>query len=191
MAGMSGTDFGASGDSFVTANSPTSCRLYAGHDESTNTRIPLLCRPAAVDHHCGAGHQRGRLRGQEHDRASELLELAETAELDLRQHFIAKRLVLEEWPRHRGFQEGRTEAVHADVVWRELDRHRLGETLHGVLAGAVDGAPRCADMAHLGGHVDERARLLRLDQAARHRLRHEERRPDIERKDEIEVLDLD
>ena len=65
------------------------------------------------------------------------------------------------------------ERVHADVVRRQLDRHRLGEALHRVLGGAVDGAARRADMAHLRGDVDDRAGLLRVDQPPRHRLRDE------------------
>ena len=59
--------------------------------------------------------------------------------------------------RHRRLQKGRAERVDADVVRRELDRHRLGEAFHGVLGGAIDGAARRADMAHLRRHVDDRA----------------------------------
>ena len=72
---------------------------------------------------------------------------------------------------------------------REFDRHGLGEALHGVLGGAIDGAPRRADMAHLRGDVDDRAGELGLDQPQRHRLRHEEGGAHIEIEDGVEVLD--
>ena len=93
-------------------------------------------------------------------------------------------LSLEERSRHRRLQERRAQAVDADVVGRKLDRHRLGEAFHRVLARAVDGAARCADMPHLRRDVDDRARTLGLDQPARHRLRHEEGRAHVERQDQ-------
>src|SRR5580700_12025766 len=94
---------------------------------SVNARISLsrmlsFGGPAAIEHERGAGHQRRGVGGEEHDGAGEFIELAETAELYLRQHFIAKRLVLEERPRHRRFQKGRTQTVDANVVRRKLDR---------------------------------------------------------------------
>ena len=54
-------------------------------------------------------------------------------------------------------QEGRPERVDADIVRGELDRHRLGEALHGVLGGPIDGAARGADVAYLRGDVDDRS----------------------------------
>jgi hypothetical protein len=44
-------------------------------------------------------------------------------------------------------------------------------------------------MAHLGRHVDDRSRLLRSQEPARHRLRCEKRRPDVQPHDGVEVLD--
>src|SRR5207247_11351106 len=69
-------------------------------------------RPAAVEHERRAGHQRGGVGGEEDDRAGQLLELAESAELDPADHLVAERLVLEERPRHRRLQEGRPPAAY-------------------------------------------------------------------------------
>src|SRR5262249_31660131 len=73
----------------------------------------------------------------------------------------------------------------------ELDRHRFGQPFHGVLAGAIDGAARRSDVPHLRRDVDDRAAAFGLDQAACDRLRHEEGGTDVERKNDVEVLDLD
>jgi hypothetical protein len=64
-----------------------------------------------------------------------------------------KALFSKKRPRHRRFQERRAKTVDADIVWRKFDRHRLGETLHGVLRRAIDGAARGADVAHLGRNM--------------------------------------
>ena len=65
--------------------------------------------------------------------------------------------VVPERPGQRRVDEGRADGVHPDAVRRQVDRHRLGQALDAVLAHAVDGAPRAADMAHLRGDVDDRA----------------------------------
>src|SRR5262249_25776781 len=90
-----------------------------GGSEWVGASIRSLRGPAAVDDQRRAGHQRGGVGGEKHDRAGQLLELAEPAELDLGQHLVAERLILEERPGHRRFQEGRADAVDADVMRRE------------------------------------------------------------------------
>ena len=67
----------------------------------------LLRRPAAIDDQRRAGHQPRRIARQEHDRAGELVHLPDAAELDLAQHLLAERLVLEERPGQRRLDEGR------------------------------------------------------------------------------------
>ena len=88
-----------------------------------------------------------------------------------------------ERPRHRRFDEGRRQRVDADLVRRELDRHRLGEAFHRVLGGAIDRAasapptwPICDDMLMI-----EPGRFG-LDQPPRHRLRHEKGGAHVERR---------
>ena len=73
----------------------------------------------------------------------------------------------------------------------ELDRHGLGEAFHGVLGGAVDSAPRGADVAHLGRDVDDGAGLLGIHQPAGDGLRHEIGGAHVEAHDDVEVLDGD
>ena len=104
---------------------------------------------------------------------------------------LAERLVLEERPRHRRLDERRRQRVDADLVRRELDRHRLGEALHGVLGGAIDRAasapptwPICDDMLMIEPGCFASIRR------ARHRLRHEKGGAHVEREDEVEILDL-
>src|SRR5262249_16295914 len=70
------------------------CPPYRFRDRS-------LRGPAAVEEERGAGHQRGGIGREKDDRAGQLVELAEAAELDLAQDLVAERLVLEERPRHR------------------------------------------------------------------------------------------
>src|SRR5215471_15740845 len=72
-----------------------------GGSASVVASIESFRGPAAVDHQRRAGHQRGGVGGEKNDRAGQLLELAEPAELDLGQHLVAKDLVLEERPGHR------------------------------------------------------------------------------------------
>ena len=151
----------------------------------------LLGGPAAIYNHSRAGHQRRRVRGEEHDRAGDLVELAEAAELDAGQHLGLEGGVLEERAGQRRFQEGRADAVDADVVRRQLHRHGLGEAFHGVLGGAVDGAPRGADVSHLRGHVDDGAGLLGFDEPARDGLGDEVGGAHVEPHDGIEVVDGD
>ena len=153
------------------------CRHSAVQPPSSTSAEPVISEEAS--------------RGEEHDGAGHLVELAEAAEFYLRQHLVAKHLVLEERFCHRRFEERRSEAVDANVVRRKLDRHRLGETFHGVLGRAIDGAARGADMAHLRRDIDDGAGQFCFDEAARHRLRHEERGAHVERKDRVEILDLD
>src|SRR5882724_6724982 len=86
----------------------------------------LFRGPAAVEHQRRAGHQRGCAGGEEHNGAGQLVELPEPAELDLGQHLVAERLVLEIRSGHRRFEKRRAEAVDADVVRRQLNRHCLG-----------------------------------------------------------------
>ena len=69
--------------------------------------LVLFGGPPAIDDERRARHQRGCIGSEKDDGAGQFLELAEPAELDLRQHLVAERLVLEEWPRHRRFEERR------------------------------------------------------------------------------------
>src|SRR5262245_9269874 len=84
--------------------------------------------PAAIEDQRRAGHQRGGVGGEKQARAGQLVELAEAAELDLGQYLVAERLILEERTRHRRLEKGRSQAVDADIVGRELDRHGFGES---------------------------------------------------------------
>src|SRR3954469_3977645 len=143
---------------FIMVCAPVS-RLHLSHRS--------VCRPAAVEDKRRTGHQRRGGGGEEGDRAGQLFELAEAGELDLGEHLVAECLVLEGLAIHRRYYKGRSQAVDADVVGRKLDRHRLGEAFHGVLAGAIDGAACGADMAHLRRDVDDGARAFGLDQAPR------------------------
>ena len=68
---------------------------------------PTDPRPAAIDDQRRAGHQRGRVAGQEHHGAHQVLDGAEAAELDLGQHAVAERGVLEERLCQRRLDEGR------------------------------------------------------------------------------------
>ena len=96
--------------------------------------------------------------------------------------------VVPERPGQRRVDEGRPDGVHSDAVRREVDRHRLGQPLDAVLAHAVDGAPRAADMAHLRGDVDDRAPHRGRRHSPRHRLRDEERGALVQRGDGVVVL---
>src|SRR5262249_56394821 len=98
----------------------------------------------------------------------------------LRQYFLTKGLVLEERPRQRRFNKGGRQRIDANTVRRELDGHRLGETLHRVLGGAINSTSRRADMTHLRGHIDDGARTLCFAQSLRNSLRDEERRAYVE-----------
>src|SRR5581483_8310998 len=82
-----------------------------GEGTNLSAKADSLRGPAAVEHERGAGHQRGSVGGEKHNRAGDLVELAEATELDLRQHLVAERFVLKERPRHRCLQESRTETI--------------------------------------------------------------------------------
>src|SRR3974377_2130735 len=107
--------------------------LKRGGEITANTRAQSLRGPAAIQHQRGSGDQRRGVGGEKPDGAGDLVELAEPAELNLGQHFVTERFVLEKRPRHRRLKEGRTDAIDADIVRGELDRHRLSEALHRAL----------------------------------------------------------
>ena len=92
---------------------------------------------------------------------------------------------------HGRFDKSRAEAVDANVMRCKFDCHRLGKALHGVFRCTVDGAPGGADVPHLRGDIDDRARKPGLDQSKGDRLRDEKRSTHVECKDRIEILDLD
>src|SRR5262249_23207945 len=118
-----------------------------------------LSGPTAIDEQRRAGHKRGRFRGQEDNRTQHVLHRAKPPEFDLAKHFGLERNILEEGLSQRRLQKRRPKRVDTNVVRREFDRHRLRETLHGMLGGTVYAPPRGAHMAHLRGDVDDGARL--------------------------------
>src|SRR5262245_54020956 len=87
--------------------------------ERIRMACPSLFRgPTAVEDQRRAGHQRRRIGREKHDRAGQLLKLAQPAELDALECVLAECLVLEERPRHRRLDEGWADGVDADVVRR-------------------------------------------------------------------------
>ena len=70
----------------------------------------------------------------------------------------------EERLRQRRIDEGGADGIHADPERGEVDGHGFGQALDAVLGHAIDGAVLAADMAHLGGDMDDRPALPRGSQ---------------------------
>ena len=107
-----------------------------------------------------AGHHGRRGRCQVDRRRHEVLDAAERAHRDSRQHEVALLRRVHDAPHQQRVDERRPDAVDADAHRRQFNRHRLGQPLQRVLGHAVDRAVGRAHVPHLRGDVDDGAALL-------------------------------
>src|ERR1051326_896643 len=128
----------------------------------------LTCCPAAVDHQAGPGNEGCGRRCKKYDGSCDLLHAADPAEGDSAQNPISKLGVCEERGSHGRFEESRRDRVDSNVIRRQLNSHRLGQTFNRVLCHAVNRTPFGSDMTHLRGDVDDRTGI----QGAIRRLDH-------------------
>src|SRR6185437_12447246 len=111
--------------------------------------------PTSIHHQSCPGDKSGSIGRQKYYGAHKVLNCTEPTQLDPPQHIGMKRLVLPEWLGQWRIDESRADGVHPNAVGRQVDCHCLGQTLDAVLAHAVDRAPSPADVAHLGGNMDD------------------------------------
>ncbi len=148
----------------------------------------LVCRPPPIDNQRGSRHQCRRVACQEHHRPHQVLHGPEASELDAAQDVVAEGGVCKERPGQRRIDEGGADGIHPDSERCEVDGHGLGQTLDAVLGHAVDGAVPAANMAHLGGDVDDRPALPGRRHFSRHRLGDEEGRALVQAGDGVVVV---
>jgi hypothetical protein len=74
--------------------------------------------------------------------AHNILDSSESAKLDFGQYLISKSFAFKVRSRHRGLDEGGSNAVDLDAMRRELDSHGLHQSLDCVLGRAIESS-RC------------------------------------------------
>src|SRR6266566_6697296 len=100
-------------------------------------------RLAAVDDERVAGHERRRRRGEERNRALQVVRAAESSQGDLHHELLAE--VIEEHLRHVRGEPARRNRVHTDAAPGPLAREVTGECDHAALARVI------GDRVHLAG----------------------------------------
>src|SRR4051812_39466731 len=104
--------------------------------------------PPSVGFERVAGHERGRVRAEPDNGLRDLIGLAEAAHRRPPPHLLEQLFVTaDEAAQHRGADRSRADRVHADAVTGDLERRRLREPEHTVLARRVRGEPWHAHLA--------------------------------------------
>ena len=129
--------------------------------QSAASREQLPRRPAAVDEHRTAGHERRGVRREEHGHARHLVELAPASERDLADELLVGDRVVQQLPVHLGGEGPGADRVAGHAGAGPFEREHLGQADDARFRRGVGGAARDRNHRQDRPDVDDAAPAAR------------------------------